>query len=119
MKKDRIASANHNFCMPVFSAKKFVSCVIYITLSFLTLSILATKNTFAQNTNSYTSSSMWCTDEGAQMYTGDYNGDGKTDLMCKDDTNVWISYADANGYVGEKSDWHEMSTWCAYEGAHV
>lgn len=41
----------------------------------------------------------WCRGIHSRFYTGDFNGDGKTDFLCHTVNNgyKWIAYADANG----------------------
>jgi hypothetical protein len=43
--------------------------------------------------------SQWCTGEATQLYLGDFNRDGRTDLMCKTATHIWIDAANEAGQV--------------------
>ena len=38
----------------------------------------------------------WCHHSGAQLRLGDFNGDGRDDMLCHDTTNgyKWIAYSD-------------------------
>lgn len=58
----------------------------------------------------------WCTHAGAQIHLGDFNGDGRTDLMCRDPGRLWFDYADAAGRFAT-TDWYLDTTWCTEAGA--
>ena len=55
----------------------------------------------------------WCTHAGATLHTGDFNGDGHEDLLCRDASNLWINYTVAGGRVSGITNWHRATTWCA------
>lgn len=62
--------------------------------------------------------STYCTHAGSSLGLGDFNGDGRTDLLCRDSKMVWIDYADANGqFIGEQADWRIDDTLCAQSGS--
>ena len=57
--------------------------------------------------------SRWCIDDvNAKLNLGDFNGDGRTDLLCRTASRWWIDYADAQGRF-EREDWTKDSTWCS------
>ncbi len=58
----------------------------------------------------------WCTHAGAALQMGDFNGDGRTDLLCSDRRSFWIDYADANGQFA-REDWFRESVWCSHAGS--
>lgn len=62
----------------------------------------------------------WCGWEGARVFKGDFNRDGRTDLLCHDVATgkKWIDYADASGRFGG-TDWSTSLVWCASESARL
>jgi hypothetical protein len=63
----------------------------------------------------------WCNHSGAQLHIGDFNGDGRDDLLCHD-TNTghkWIAYSKngANRFTG--TDWERNMRWCNHSGAQL
>ena len=62
----------------------------------------------------------WCSHTGATFGTGDFNGDGKTDIYCKDpiqngsNGNTWIALSTGGGFV-DGSVW--LGGWCSHNGA--
>ncbi|MDH5546092.1 MAG: FG-GAP-like repeat-containing protein [Gammaproteobacteria bacterium] len=56
--------------------------------------------------------SGWCSHSGASLFRGDFNGDGKTDLLCHDTNGTkWIDFADALGQFNG-TDWSRAANWC-------
>jgi hypothetical protein len=55
----------------------------------------------------------WCHHAGSELHVGDFNGDGRDDLLCHDvdDGYKWIDYADSNGRFGG-TDWELDSEFC-------
>lgn len=55
----------------------------------------------------------WCSHGGAQLLVGDFNGDGRTDILCHDKNSgyKWISYADRNGHF-YRTNWHRLFPKC-------
>ena len=49
----------------------------------------------------------WCFHAGAQLFTADFNGDRKTDLMCHDANGYkWIALSGGSGYYfKDKTSW--------------
>jgi hypothetical protein len=56
----------------------------------------------------------WCTGSGAQLMTGDFNGDRRIDLLCHDSTSgdKWIAHANSSGHF-TGTDWQAALGWCA------
>lgn len=56
----------------------------------------------------------WCRlSSSIELLTGDFNGDGRDDLLCSSRTNgkKWIDYASSTGkFTG--TNWHRSSGWC-------
>ena len=55
----------------------------------------------------------WCNHDGAQLHVGDFNGDGRDDLLCHDTLtgHKWLDYASASGhFLG--TDWDRDAEWC-------
>lgn len=72
----------------------------------------------------------WCSDAGEEIFVGDYNGDGRDDLLCRvrsGYTNAGrkqIDFADANGHL-DGSDFDTLNypeaaqAWCTNAGESV
>jgi hypothetical protein len=63
---------------------------------------------------------QWCKHDSARLFKGDFDGDGRTDLMCHDidDGFKWIDYANNNGrFLG--TDWSRDAQWCRGDGSKV
>ena len=63
----------------------------------------------------------FCTHSGAQFYTGDFNADGRTDLLCRDSAQMWIDYASSSGTFDfvTASNEYARSTFCTIAGARI
>ena len=60
----------------------------------------------------------WCGHAGSALNVGDFNGDGRDDIVCSDSNGTyWIDYADANGQFWG-TDWHSANGWCGHSGSH-
>jgi len=64
----------------------------------------------------WTMSTGWCTHAGATVQLGDFNGDGRTDLLCRDPLRLWFDYASTLGRF-EGTDWYLDTAWCTHAGA--
>ncbi len=55
----------------------------------------------------------WCGHDNGRVYTGDFNGDGHTDMLCHDvaDGRKWTSLASATGTFSGDS-WSASLNWC-------
>lgn len=61
----------------------------------------------------------WCGFVGSQLLIGDFNGDGRDDIMCHDKKGTkWISYADKKGAF-KTTSWHRAMGWCGGGGLHL
>lgn len=63
---------------------------------------------------------QWCYSSNARLLTGDFNGDGRTDLLCHavSDGYKWIALADANGRFNGTS-WESGMHWCYTSAGQV
>ena len=62
----------------------------------------------------------WCYHPSGQLYIGDFNGDGRDDMMCHDVDNgyKWIDYANSSGkFYG--TDWQRNARWCYHASAQL
>lgn len=57
----------------------------------------------------------WCNHAAARLFVGDFNGDGRDDLLCHDigSGKKWIDFADSSGQFGG-SDWSRAANWCSH-----
>jgi hypothetical protein len=64
--------------------------------------------------------STWCTQANRELHIGDFNGDGRSDLLCRDLSNgfKWIDYADASGHF-DGTNWLTTGNWCSHTGARL
>ncbi len=55
----------------------------------------------------------WCRADSSELFKGDFNGDGRTDLLCHDNRGgtKWIDFADVNGQFNG-TDWSREAGWC-------
>ncbi|QSQ14190.1 FG-GAP repeat domain-containing protein [Myxococcus landrumensis] len=62
----------------------------------------------------------WCHHAGSQLHVGDFNGDGRADLLCHDTGNgdKWIAFARPDGtFVG--TDWYQAMGWCSHSSGRL
>ncbi|MEM9455186.1 MAG: FG-GAP-like repeat-containing protein [Myxococcota bacterium] len=55
----------------------------------------------------------WCDNDSQRLFTGDFNGDGRSDMLCHDVVSgwKWIDYANASGqFLG--TNWSRDADWC-------
>ncbi|HWA75486.1 MAG TPA: FG-GAP-like repeat-containing protein [Polyangiaceae bacterium] len=65
----------------------------------------------------WTAASTYCTQSGAKLYVGDFNGDHRDDLLCRDPSGATsISSANASGQLPSPS-WSATLAWCNQAGA--
>ena len=62
----------------------------------------------------------WCSHAGGELHVGDFNGDGRGDLLCHDMNSgyKWLDYADASGQF-HGTDWHRDAYWCSHAGGEL
>ncbi len=55
-----------------------------------------------------------------QLFTADFNGDGRTDTLCHDPGSgqKWVAYADAGGGLGG-GNWTGLTGWCSHAGSQL
>lgn len=62
----------------------------------------------------------WCSHAQSQLYVGDFNGDGRTDLLCHTKDSGWrdLDYANSAGeFYG--NNWQGTNNWCTHAGAEL
>ncbi len=60
----------------------------------------------------------WCTGETGYPLFGDFDGDGRDDLLCHGrDGRHWIATSDIDG--GFHPAWEGLANWCRHDGAEV
>ena len=65
-------------------------------------------------------SQHWCTNRGEEIHVGDFNGDGKDDLLCfqSSDGRARIDWANSEGtFFG--TDRNHTLNWCNGDGEHL
>ncbi len=60
----------------------------------------------------------WCSSPNSTLYSADFNGDNRTDLMCREPNRISIDYADADGQFGG-TDWSRDSNWCTHPNSKL
>ena len=53
----------------------------------------------------------------ATVHKGDFNGDGRMDLMCHDSNNIILYYGSDTGY--SDIGWSRYTGWCGHNGASI
>lgn len=81
---------------------------------------------FANNDGQFTGTSWeerlgWCWHDGAELHIGDFNGDGRSDMMCHDTNNgyKWVSLANGNGDFSGSTSWEAALGWCYHGGSEL
>lgn len=66
------------------------------------------------------SAMRWCSHSTAQLFTGDFNRDGRADLLCHDwkTGDKWIAFARPGGFF-EGTDWSQTIRWCIHSSAQL
>jgi Tol biopolymer transport system component len=61
----------------------------------------------------------WCNHSGARVHIGDFNGDGRSDMLCHDTTGrQWVALANGSGqFTG--TTWSTTSSWCGHAGSEL
>jgi V8-like Glu-specific endopeptidase/endonuclease/exonuclease/phosphatase (EEP) superfamily protein YafD len=68
---------------------------------------------------SWSAGMNWCNHEGSQLFIGDFNGDGRSDMLCHDSAgNKWTALADESGQFPGTS-WSAGMNWCNHEGSQL
>ena len=62
----------------------------------------------------------WCSHAGSMLFVGDFNGDGRSDMLCHDSKgSKWVALADIHGRFSGTT-WHNSALrWCGHQGAHL
>jgi len=63
----------------------------------------------------------WCSHSTGQLHTGDFNGDGRTDLLCHDTAtgHKWLDYAAATTTIFAGTDYESTNNFCSHVGAKL
>ncbi|WP_158502150.1 FG-GAP-like repeat-containing protein [Vitiosangium sp. GDMCC 1.1324] len=68
----------------------------------------------------WASAMKWCYQSGDRFRTGDFNGDGRSDMLCNNPVSgyVWIAYASSTGrFTG--TGWEKHLNWCNTTGSQL
>ncbi len=70
-------------------------------------------------TNDFVLNDPWCSHATAQLHIGDFNADGRSDLLCHDtsDGRKWIDFASTTGALFGTNDWESTINWCTHATA--
>lgn len=81
---------------------------------------VALANTNGQFTGTTWKKDMkWCYHQGSQLFLGDFNGDGRTDMLCHDTKGYkWVSLANHDGSFSGTS-WKKNMGWCYHKGSRL
>jgi hypothetical protein len=62
----------------------------------------------------------WCNAETTRLFVGDFNGDGRDDILCHDnvDGELWVDLASSSGQF-HGTDWNRVSEFCRLRGAEL
>lgn len=61
----------------------------------------------------------WCTHSGSRLLIGDFNGDGRADMLCHDNKgNKWVALANNRGQF-TRTTWHKAMGWCYHHGSQL
>ena len=62
----------------------------------------------------------WCSHSGAQLHIGDFNRDGRDDMLCHDTKTgyKWVAYGKGTGHF-TGTDWHGNMRWCNHSSAQL
>lgn len=70
-----------------------------------------------------TSDTRWCSHATAQLHIGDFNGDGRSDLLCHDTGTgmKWIDHANpaTPATLFGTNDWDNAGNWCSHATARL
>ena len=73
----------------------------------------AKKGGYFSSTDFYKSMGF-CTCDACNLFIGDFNRDGRSDMLCHDGSGgeKWIAYATASGTFPKGPIWHKDMNWC-------
>ncbi|KAJ8029344.1 hypothetical protein HOLleu_28716 [Holothuria leucospilota] len=81
---------------------------------------------FANSNSQFTGTSWqkamgWCYHAGAELHIGDFNCDGRSDMLCHDTNNgyKWVALANSNGDFSGGTSWKAPLGWCYHGGAEL
>ncbi|KAK3733091.1 hypothetical protein QZH41_017436, partial [Actinostola sp. cb2023] len=71
-----------------------------------------------KGTSSWEKAMGWCSHAGSRLMIGDFNGDGRSDMLCYDKTTKWVSLAQPGGsFVG--TSFQKTTGWCSHAGSSI
>ena len=80
----------------------------------------ASADTFTTRSTDWQAALGWCNHAGAELHTGDFNRDGREDMLCHDTNNgyKWVALANSQGrFTG--TSWEGSLGWCYHSGAEL
>lgn len=82
------------------------------TIGTKTIAWASSSGQFSE-TNVTTTNPGWCIHAAGKLHVGDFDGDGKDDILCHDTSTgfFWIDYRH-NGLNG--TDWSKALNWCSH-----
>jgi hypothetical protein len=62
----------------------------------------------------------WCSHAGGELHIGDFNGDGRDDMLCHDTStgHKWVARARGNGRFNG-TDWEAPLNWCSHASGEL
>ena len=61
----------------------------------------------------------WCNHGGSRLLIGDFNGDGRDDMLCHDNSGKkWVALANPAGQFPGTS-WYANMGWCSHPGSQL
>lgn len=74
-----------------------------------------------QGKNNWETASNWCGHPTGQLFTGDFNGDGRADLLCHDVKSgyKWVSLSDAAGHPTGTSWESPLGQFCSHAAGQL
>lgn len=84
---------------------------------------LATSTGTFPTTTNWSFGGNWCGHASGQLFVGDFDANGRSDLLCHDSANgsKWVALANSGGTFTFSNNWFSAMSWCmgsAYE-VHV
>jgi hypothetical protein len=75
---------------------------------------------FVFGTTDSESTNAWCSHASGQLFVGDFDGNGKEDLVCHDTvTGVkWFDYVDDNKRF-DGTDWYSSENYCSHANGRI
>lgn len=98
-----------------FNADGRTDLLCHDTAGTISIDYASTSTSTRYGATNWSIPTTWCFPPGT-IHTGDFNGDGSSDLLCHDAPSgrIWIDFATAGVFTGT-SDWNPGtgSNWCS------